>query len=164
MTQPMDTPDMRINAMNGSAADPGVLDWIKEVLVKNAVIAIEVLAVAIILMVIARAAFHCLLLFYSRRPRDRSADYREYRHRIARVLLLSLEMLVAADLVRIVVLESTLQNVFVLGCLILIRTFLNWTLMLEIENRWPWQAPHSQIQIGSSEFSHVIDDIYGEEF
>jgi hypothetical protein len=54
-------------------------------------------------------------------------------------LLLGLEVLVAADIIRTVVLEPTLRNVLVLGLLVLIRTFLSWSLVLEIEERWPWQ-------------------------
>ena len=61
-------------------------------------------------------------------------------HRVGRALLLGLEILVAADIIRTVVLEPTLANVLVLGLLVLIRTFLNWSLVLEIEERWPWQA------------------------
>ena len=54
-------------------------------------------------------------------------------------MLLGLEILVAADIIRTVVLEPTLSNVVVLGLLVLIRTFLSWALVLEIEERWPWQ-------------------------
>jgi uncharacterized membrane protein len=56
---------------------------------------------------------------------------------------LGLEILVAADIIRTVVLEPTLSKVLVLGLLVLIRTFLSWSLVLEIEERWPWQASHS---------------------
>jgi uncharacterized membrane protein len=68
------------------------------------------------------------------------AAYRDYRHRIARALLLGLELLVAADIIRTVALEPTLQNVVILGLLVLIRTVLSWGLVVEIEERWPWQA------------------------
>jgi hypothetical protein len=47
---------------------------------------------------------------------------------------------VAGDVVRTVALEPTLVNVAVLGLLVLIRTFLSWSLAVEIEGRWPWQA------------------------
>jgi len=50
-----------------------------------------------------------------------------------------LEILVAADIIRTVVLQPTASNVIVLGLLVLIRTFLSWSLVLEIEERWPWQ-------------------------
>ena len=45
----------------------------------------------------------------------------------------------AADVIRTVALEPTLQNVLILGLLVLIRTFLGWSLVVEIEERWPWQ-------------------------
>ena len=50
------------------------------------------------------------------------------------------ETAVAADVVRTVALEPTLKNVGVLGLLVLIRTFLSWSLTVEIEGRWPWQS------------------------
>ena len=53
--------------------------------------------------------------------------------------MLGLEILVAADIVETVALETTLQSVAVLGLLVLIRTFLSWALVVEIEGRWPWQ-------------------------
>ena len=53
--------------------------------------------------------------------------------------LADLDLLIAADVIRTVVLEATLQNAVVLGLLVVIRTFLSWTLVLEVEGRWPWQ-------------------------
>ena len=61
--------------------------------------------------------------------------------RLGRTLLLGLEILVAADVVRTVALDPSLESVAVLGLLVLIRTFLSWSLEVEIENRWPWQPP-----------------------
>jgi hypothetical protein len=59
---------------------------------------------------------------------------------MGRSLLLGLEFLVAGDVVRTVALDATLNNVEVLGLLVLIRTFLAWSLAVEMERRWPWQA------------------------
>jgi uncharacterized membrane protein len=70
--------------------------------------------------------------------------YESYKHQIGRSLLLGLEFLVAGDVVRTVALEPTLSNVAVLGLLVLVRTFLSWTLAVEIEGRWPWQRPEPQ--------------------
>jgi uncharacterized membrane protein len=56
-------------------------------------------------------------------------------------LLLGLEFLVAGDVVRTVALEPTLNSVAVLGLLVVVRTFLSWSLAVEIERRWPWQRP-----------------------
>ena len=71
---------------------------------------------------------------------DKPDAYESYKHQMGRSLLLGLEFLVAGDVVRTVALEPTLVNVGVLGLLVLIRTFLAWSLAVEIEGRWPWQA------------------------
>jgi uncharacterized membrane protein len=66
--------------------------------------------------------------------------YVQYRSRLGYALLLGLEILVAADVVRTVALEPTLVNVATLGLLVIIRTFLSWSIVLEVEGRWPWQS------------------------
>jgi len=58
---------------------------------------------------------------------------------VAKALLLGLEILVAADIILTVALEATLESVLILGLLVVIRTFLSWSLVVEIERRWPWQ-------------------------
>jgi uncharacterized membrane protein len=105
--------------------------------VDYAATALEILAVAIIVIATIVATFSYLVTFLKGRT-DRST-YDSYRRRIGRAMLLGLEILVAADVVRTVVLDPTLTNVVVLGLLILIRTFLSWSLVLELEQRWPWQ-------------------------
>jgi uncharacterized membrane protein len=75
--------------------------------------------------------------------------YESYKHQMGRSLLLGLEFLVAGDVVRTVALEPTLVNVAVLGLLVLVRTFLSWTLTVEIESRWPWQARQGLPQPGA---------------
>lgn len=70
--------------------------------------------------------------------------FRQYKVRLGKMLILSLEFLVAADIIRTVVLEPTLMNAAVLGLLVLIRTFLSWSLSVEIEGHWPWQAGQEQ--------------------
>jgi uncharacterized membrane protein len=65
--------------------------------------------------------------------------YAAYKIRIGRSLLLGLEVLVAADIVKTIALELTFTSLGLLAGLVLIRTFLSWTLVLEIEGRWPWQ-------------------------
>lgn len=70
---------------------------------------------------------------------DEPGAYESYKHQIGRSLLLGLEFLVAGDVVRTVALEPTPANVAVLGLLVLVRTFLSWSLTVEIEGRWPWQ-------------------------
>lgn len=65
--------------------------------------------------------------------------YENYKHVLAKALLLGIELLVAADVVRTVALEPTLNNVAILGLLVVVRTFLSWSMTVELEGRWPWQ-------------------------
>jgi uncharacterized membrane protein len=51
---------------------------------------------------------------------------------------------VAADIVRTVALTPSLESVAILGLLVVIRTFLSWSLVVEIEGRWPWQAERGE--------------------
>jgi uncharacterized membrane protein len=81
-------------------------------------------------------------VFFTRRITDtavREQEYRKYKVRIARTLILGLEILVAADIIKTVAIEATIENVAVLAFLVLVRTFLSWTLVVEIEGHWPWQ-------------------------
>ena len=66
--------------------------------------------------------------------------YEHYRKTLGKALLVGLELLVAADIIRTVVLEPTLMSLAVLGLLVLVRTALGWTLTIEVEGHWPWQA------------------------
>ncbi|MET0715927.1 MAG: DUF1622 domain-containing protein [Mycetocola sp.] len=67
--------------------------------------------------------------------------YSRFRRVLGRAILLGLELLVAADIIKTVAVTPTLESVVVLGIIVLIRTFLSWTLELEITGRWPWQMP-----------------------
>ena len=64
--------------------------------------------------------------------------YRVVRTVFARTILLGLEFLVAADIIRTVVVQPSLENVAVLGLIVLIRTFLSFSLEVELDGRWPW--------------------------
>ena len=71
--------------------------------------------------------------------------YRSYRQLLGRSILLGLELLVAADIIRTVAVTPTYESVGVLAIIVLIRTFLSFSLELEITGRWPWQKePSSQ--------------------
>ena len=70
----------------------------------------------------------------------RDADvYRDFRRFLGRSILLGLEFLIAADIIRTVAVTPTLRSVGVLAAIVLIRTFLSFSLELEISGRWPWQ-------------------------
>jgi uncharacterized membrane protein len=72
-----------------------------------------------------------------------SAAYRDLRRNLGKAILLGLELLVAADIIRSVAVDPTFTSIGVLGLVILIRTFLSWSLEVEINGRWPWQASRS---------------------
>jgi uncharacterized membrane protein len=65
--------------------------------------------------------------------------YSLYRQDVGRAILLGLEFLIAGDIIRTVVVAPTIQNVVVLGLIVLIRTFLSLSLQLEIEGKLPWR-------------------------
>ena len=69
----------------------------------------------------------------------RPDTYQRLRQQLGRAILLGLELLVAADIVRTVAVTPTLASVGVLGLIVLIRTFLSFSLDVEITGRWPWQ-------------------------
>ncbi|MFZ9932494.1 MAG: DUF1622 domain-containing protein [Chthoniobacterales bacterium] len=69
--------------------------------------------------------------------------YMAYRQNLGRAILLGLELLVAGDIIKTVAVAPTLQNMAVLGAIVVIRTFLSFSLELEINGRWPWQARSS---------------------
>jgi uncharacterized membrane protein len=83
--------------------------------------------------------------------------YRTVRTVFGRSILLGLEFLVAADIIRTVAVQPSLQNVAVLGLIVLIRTFLSFSLEVEIDGRWPWRrvaaerAASSPASSGSAE-------------
>jgi len=70
---------------------------------------------------------------------DTPCAYESCKHQLGKPLLLGLDLLVAGDVVKTVALEPTLNNVAALGLLVFIRTFLSWSLVVEIEGRWPWR-------------------------
>ena len=78
---------------------------------------------------------------YWRHFRQLSAEenYRRFRPRLARVLMVALEILVLADVIETVTVKITLESLATLGLLVIVRSWLSWTLALEAEGRWPWQ-------------------------
>ncbi len=94
---------------------------------------IELFGVLIIVAGIAWSTYRQM-----RRPMSEQ-DSDIYKIRIGRSLLLGLEVLVAADIVKTIAHELTFMSLGLLAGLVMVRTFLSWTLVLEIEGRWPWQ-------------------------
>ena len=76
---------------------------------------------------------------YAIRRRALADPYRRLRQDLGRAILLGLEFLVAADIIRTVAISPTIDNALALGLIVLIRTFLSMAMQVELEGRWPWQ-------------------------
>lgn len=99
---------------------------------------VEIVGTAIIVV----GSFGALAVFLFRmangtKPRDTLVA--AFRSNLGRSILLGLEFLVAADIINTVAVEPTVQSLIVLAGIVLIRTFLSFSLEVEIEGRWPWQ-------------------------
>lgn len=70
--------------------------------------------------------------------------YRPLRRQLGASILLGLEFLVAADIIRTVAVTPELRSVLVLGAIVLIRTFLSYSLQLEVTGYWPWQSAQAR--------------------
>ena len=75
---------------------------------------------------------------------DPEAQQRHFRATLGRGILLGLEFLIAADIIRTVTLTPTLDSLLVLAGIVVVRTFLSLSLQVEIEGRWPWQPARNK--------------------
>jgi uncharacterized membrane protein len=106
----------------------------------------ELLGVAVIIVGLLMATGQVLVLAARRQT---ATAYERFRATFGRSVLLGLEVLVAGDIIRTVAVDPTLENLLVLGLLVVIRTFLSWSLEVEIDGRWPWQADRAKKPTGA---------------
>ena len=114
-----------------------VLEWISIIALAIEVVAILIIVVAVFL------GFARYLRHVSASRNPIGEQFTAYRTTLGRALLLGLEILVAADIIKTVALETSFESVAVLGMLVFIRITLGWSLIVELEGRWPWQANHA---------------------
>jgi uncharacterized membrane protein len=96
---------------------------------------LEILGIAVIGIAFLYATIRALAQIKQQRP----DAYQRLKVFIGKALQLGLEFLVAADIIRTVTIEPTNEGIVSLGLLILVRTFLSWSITVEIEGCWPWQ-------------------------
>lgn len=109
-------------------------------LVEHIVVAIESAGVLVLVV----GAIAATVIFLNALPsHDYGAAYHQYRRHLGQGILLGLEFLVLGDIIRTVAIDPTPSNVGVLAGVVLIRTFLSFSLTVEIEGRWPWQRGDS---------------------
>jgi len=99
---------------------------------------IDGLGVAVIVIGIVLAT--AILVTRALRGERSDDSYRQYRHSLGRAILLGLEILVAADIIRTVAVSPTFQSLGVLAIIVVVRTFLSFSLEVELTGRWPWQG------------------------
>lgn len=98
--------------------------------------ALEVVGV----VVIAMAFLHAMVRAAMHVGQKRGDAYDRLKVYIGKALLLGLEFLVAADIIRTVTITPTLESLLALGLLIVVRIILGWSIAVEIEGCWPWQV------------------------
>ena len=114
---------------------PGTaIEWID-----IASILVESVAVIIILYGLVYGTIRFIVLTFKKK-RTPNERFNQYKHGMAKALLLSLEILVAADVIRTIALEPSISNFLGLGLLVVIRTFISWSLVVEMDGHWPWQT------------------------
>lgn len=106
-----------------------------ESLIPILTLSIELAGVGVILFGILYGA----VIFLRSVLRHEENAYEKLRHRLGRSILLGLELLVAGDIINTVAIEPTMESVMVLGGIVLIRTFLSFSLEVELDGNLPWR-------------------------
>jgi uncharacterized membrane protein len=98
---------------------------------------IEAISVIIIVLAILYATY--IFIRRIRGPKGKMDPIEEYKERIGKSLLLTLEILVAADVIETVAFSKTFESVLLLGTLVVVRILLSWSIIVEMEGTWPWR-------------------------
>ncbi|MGE3262764.1 MAG: DUF1622 domain-containing protein [Bacteriovoracia bacterium] len=110
------------------------------------------------LVVIVLGGIYSVGMFARNLCKSRAA-YPTLRKDLGRSILLGLEFLVAGDIISTIAIEPTLMSVTVLGLIVIIRTFLSFSLEVEIDGRWPWQPPLAEhLRQNSRSFSSNLSE------
>jgi uncharacterized membrane protein len=107
--------------------------------------AVEIVGTAII-VVGAFGTLAAFLIGMVKGATSREMLVADFRSGLGRSILLGLEFLVAADIINTVAVEPTIESLLVLASIVLIRTFLSFSLEVEIDGRWPWQKRQSALE------------------
>lgn len=100
----------------------------------------EIVDLAGVVVIIVGAVIATVSVVRTLLRRTGQPVYEAYRQQLGRSILLGLELLVAADIIRTVAVTPTFESLGVLALIVLIRTFLSYTLQLEVTGRLPWQS------------------------
>jgi uncharacterized membrane protein len=120
-------------------------------LIEQLATALELAGVGVLVAGALLASLRYVVALIRRQPAAQS--YRVLRSDLGRAILLGLEFLVGADIVRTVATAPTLPSVVSLALIVLIRTFLSWSLEVEIDGVWPWRRLQAERLLG-----HTLDE------
>jgi len=115
---------------------------------------LSLFAVAVILVGFAVAAGRYAWQFRNRGPEQ---DFQQFKIQLGRALTLGLEILVLADVIETITTEPSFLSLSVLAFLVVIRTIISWTLILETEGHWPWQSDCPETNSSSQQNGELTD-------
>ena len=101
---------------------------------------VEVVEAAAVALLCLGLTISTLRFLYGVVRRQGADVFRQYRRNLGRTLQFTLEFLIAADIIETVAVDSSLESLAMLGVLVLIRTFLSFSLEVEVSGHWPWQT------------------------
>jgi uncharacterized membrane protein len=105
--------------------------------VENVVQVVEAVGVAILAVGGLLVLLHSSVLYLL--PARRANAYHYFRRHLGRTILLGLEVLIVADIIRTVIVDQTAESVAVLATIVIVRITLSWSLAVEIDGVWPWK-------------------------
>ena len=105
--------------------------------IENVVQVVEGVGVGILVVGGLLVLLHSAALYLI--PARRASSYYYFRKHLGRVILLGLEVLIVADIIRTVIVDQSAESVAVLATIVVVRIVLNWSLAVEIDGVWPWR-------------------------
>ena len=141
------TPALAVDLQSRTSKEPGAIRELIDIGLRWISTGIEVTGVGII--VIGAAGATVGFIYGGLVTVGWPGAFRRYRANLGRGILLGLELLVAADIIGTVAVTPSFENLAVLGLIVLIRTFLSFSLEVEIDGHWPWRRAELEARHGS---------------
>ena len=110
-----------------------------ELIVHSLAVLAQLMAICGASFLVLGFIFDTIRWFTHMRQQGPLAVRERYRQSLGRSVLIGLEILVAATIVKTIIVEPSIEGMGLLGAMIIVRTMLGWTTVLEINGRWPWQ-------------------------
>jgi uncharacterized membrane protein len=119
-----------------ATTSPVILAFSRTEFAEDVVDALEVLAIVLIVLVVAVSFVVAIAALLRSGTGPALATF---KRTFSRGLLVGLDVLIAADIIKSITVDQTLETAASLGLIVLVRIFLSWLLIVETEERWPWQ-------------------------